>query len=179
MITIDENLWVSQEWLRKTCQIGSMIEHVKRGGLWNRKALDEWALANADRWKPRHCPLVQINQFDDGKRMIQDGHHRVVSTLLGGRNVLKPEEYELQFWTYSEYREINIPNGWYTPYDPITEVRLEDIGPYKCEVRRVLEKGAADALDFIRANRVLYVVPRQIRSVPELALLLFPEPVQA
>lgn len=54
MISLDENLWVSQERLRKMCQIDSMVAHVKSGGFWTREALDKWAAAN--KLMPKFCP---------------------------------------------------------------------------------------------------------------------------
>lgn len=78
--------------------------------------------------------------------MIQDGHHRAVSTLLGGRKFFTDEEYQIQHWNYDEYLQVNLKNGWYTPYDPKTEVRIEDIKTYKEEVQKLIGTKALEKL---------------------------------
>jgi hypothetical protein len=173
MIKIDKHLMVSQEWLRNTSQIVNMVNFVKDGGFWTKEALKEWAAVNK---LSRVSPLIQITQFPDEQRMIQDGHHRLVSTVIAGRDYIKDEEFEIQYWTYDEYLEINIANGWYTPYDPCKEVRLNDIGAFKAEVRRLLQiardkKESAyllKALNYIDQNRSMYAIPRRITTVQEL-----------
>lgn len=47
---------------------------------------------------------------------IISGHHRVLTMYLGGRNILRSDEY---FWYNSSYEEISEPRfeqGWFTPY---------------------------------------------------------------
>ncbi len=170
MIHLDDNLWVTQEWLRKACQIESMVRHVHAGGYWTRQVLDDWAEHNRI---PRKSPLIQVNQFEDGLRMLQDGHHRCVASLFGGRTYIASLEYEIQHGTYGGYLEVlNLETGWCTPYDPRTEVRLDDIAPYKAEVRRLLASDTEAAREYILKHKALYVVPRRIKSIVELAELV-------
>lgn len=162
MIKLRE-LYVMQEGMRNFEQIAQMIEFVRGGGVWTKQVLDDFS-------KGQHTKLIEIAQFSDGIAMIHDGHHRAASTLLAGREFLYPNEYHVRKWEYSDYLESNFSKGWYTPYDPRTHVRLADFWAFKNKVIE-LSANPEKAERYIKENPHLYLVPRKIKLVPELARL--------
>jgi hypothetical protein len=159
-------LIVTQSELRHYDVIHGMVDYVERGGIWDKKCLEDYATTHGK--KP--SPLIQISLFPDGARYVHDGHHRCVTTWLGGRHELYESEYEIRNWTYEEYLEINPEDQWVTPFDPRTQVRLPDTCEYKREARRIyLAEGLAAATKFIIANKRLYVAERDFWTIPELA----------
>jgi hypothetical protein len=161
------NLFVTQNNIRSVAAIPEMIEYVKSGGLWDRDFLKKFA----DDKSLKVSPLVQISQFPDGSQYVHDGHHRTTSTYLAGRFYLEPSEYVISMWDYDKYLEISHANGWYTPFDPRTHLRLSDFGQFKKEARRRFGSGE-DPENWIRENAPMFCVLRDINYVPELAMIV-------
>jgi hypothetical protein len=156
-------LYVMQEGIRNFEQIAQMIEFVRAGGVWTKPVLEAFS-------KGKHTKLIEIAEFHDGIRMIHDGHHRAASTLLGGREFFYPEEYFVRRWDYADYLYSNFATGWYTPYDPRTHVRIANFFKFKDKVIE-LSADPLEAEKYIRENKELYLVPRKIKFLPELARL--------
>ncbi len=166
MLKID-GLHVTQHELRYLDQIPQMVEFIKQEGVWHLQAL----LEHAERYHPgRVSPLIQISRFPDGLEFIHDGHHRLVTTWIGGRKVIFPEEYEVTNWTYEEYLEINIPVGWYTPFDPRTHCRRPDLHDFKSYIRSMVDTTDHSKIEeIIRNSLSAYCEPRRFQTVAEMA----------
>lgn len=149
MLPID-SLFIMQNGIRDADQIVKMIEFVKSGGIFNETTLR----ANNNRQSSVTPPLVKITRFEDGLLAVHDGFHRTFSVWYAGRQFLLPEEYQIEDWTYAAYLEINFRNGWYTPFDPRTEVRLPDFGNFKKQVRKILDTGEMDMLNLIMPDQL-------------------------
>jgi len=160
-----DDLTVSQDSLRHIEQLCPMIEFVKNGGFWTVSALQEYA----DVYGVRVCPLIEINQFPDGRLMVHDGHHRVVSTRLGGRHFIRGDEYLFKSYTYENYRGINHPGRWVTPFDPKTEIRVADFGEFKKKAFELFAIDKDEAIRYILDNGSVYKRPRTISGVDCLA----------
>lgn len=159
------NLIVMQDDLRHAAQIQTMAAYIRQNGFWTADALQQFAKENN---LARVCPLIEIISFPDGKLMVHDGHHRVVSTFVGGRQYLRGDEYVFKFWDYSDYLDINFKNRWVTPFDPRVEIRIPDIGTFKKKAIDLSQNSADESIAYIRANKALYVKPRILWTVPEL-----------
>lgn len=151
MLDINQ-LVVMQETLRTPTQINAMIAFVRSGG----------------RWKTEGNPIY-ISQFPDDTQMIHDGHHRCVATYLAERYELFEEEYVIKNWTYEEYDSIIFKNGYVTPHDPRTHVRLADFLVFKTKAFEIAKTDEYLAKEYISANTHLFCRPRKIRSVKDLA----------
>lgn len=130
MIALSD-LYVMHAELRHMEAIEPMAEFVRSGGFWTTQILDQYAL---DKGLSRSSPLIQIPRFEDGKHFIHDGHHRVVSVFVGGRNYLRDDEYVEYDFQYNKYLECGngaFQNGFFTPFDPRTELRLSDFREFK------------------------------------------------
>lgn len=149
-----DQLFVMQESLRNPLQIPEMIDYVKHGGRWVASALESYG-GKAD--------MINISCFPDGKKMIHDGHHRVVATLLAGRSILYPEEYFVRDWMYEDYECINIESKYLTPHDPRIHVRLADFSDFREKLKK-----AESPIDFIKENPHMYRKNREIWTVREL-----------
>jgi hypothetical protein len=164
MLDID-TLIVLQSDIRKQEQLPDMIRYVRGGGFWTSDALNEHASV-----KGLRAPQpIYISRFPDKRMKIHDGHHRLVSTFLGGRAFLREDEYVVGDWTYEAYNTINPDVRYVTPFDPRTEVRLADFGEYKAEALRLLDEAPHALPEFARKNRHRYCQPRNIWTVRELA----------
>jgi hypothetical protein len=49
----------------------------------------------------------------------------------------KEEVYYVSYGTIEKNKSISIPEGFTTPFDPRTHVRLAELGPFKEEVKRL------------------------------------------
>lgn len=153
------DLIVTQSDIRNHSALQGMIAYVKEGGFWTAEALLGYSKSHS----LRTSPLIQVSRFEDsqtnGPFYIHDGHHRALSTFLAGRSFLREDEYEITDWAYQQYMEVNHANGWYTPFDPRTQVRLPDFGDFKREARdRFL--GGEDATQWILENASRYRLNR-------------------
>jgi hypothetical protein len=155
----------SQNDVRNVSQVARMIAYVRAGGLFTKEAMLEFSVTNEVRPNPQ---LVAVTEFPDGMLMIHDGNHRSSAIWLGGRGYLADGEYFIKKMTYAHYLEINLQAGWYTPFDPRTEIRLCDFGTYKKKVRE-LSAFPEKATAFIVENRAMYCAPRDIWLVAQLA----------
>lgn len=164
-----KDITISQETLRNPLQLPPMVEHVAHGGKFCLNVIKEFDRENQQ--------LIYLCQFPDGLILALDGHHRIISIELGGREQLKSEEYTITNWTYDIFEEISFyPNEpflqWVTPMAPKTEVRIGELQPYKTQVRTILlTQGKQAAQKFIRANRGHYCRPRKIHRPKELAAI--------
>jgi hypothetical protein len=145
-----------------------MIEFVKNGGFWTLDILTKFAKEKGI----KNPPLMEIVRFPDDKYMIHDGHHRLVSIYLGGREFIRSDEYVQKEWDYSDYLKINFKNGWVTPFNPIDEIRLPDIYGFKHAAIDLSKVNEAEAIKYILSNKQLYAKPRTISKVSSLAQTL-------
>lgn len=174
MLSIDK-LSVTQHKLRYLDQLPQMVEFIKHEGVWDEAVL----LEHARLYHPgRVSPLIQISRFPDGQDFIHDGHHRLVTTWIGGRKFILPQEYEITNWTYDDYLEINLPKGWMTPFDPRTHCRKPDLHEFKKHIRSLIGKefeawgmgiNTTKIEEQIRQSLDVYCEPRLFRTVGEMA----------
>lgn len=146
----------TQHSLRNFDHIGRMTKFVTDGGIFNPSSLNNY--------NPNRTSLISLNQFEDGKLYIQDGHHRIIGIYLDHRDFLHDSEYIIEHWTYADYLELNehsLKRKWFTPFDPRIEVRHPEFHSYK---RSVPEK---DPLTFIKQawNNGLYCSSRDKTGV--------------
>ena len=152
MISID-TLAVTQRSIRSLERVGKMVKFVKAGGIF---VMDQVKLLHPDE---DTFSLVKITRFKDFPQLfIHDGHHRCTACILGGRGVLREEEYEyLDFDSIERYQEVNLDAGWVTPLDLRESMRVPDIRAFK---RDVLSLPPEMAVAYIENHASLYKEPR-------------------
>ncbi len=129
----------------------AMYRFVNEGGVFS---LDQIRLHT------KHPGLIALAEFEDGKRYIRDGLHRATAIYVArDSGLLYPEEYFVEHYTYERWLSAHPENGWYTPFDPRTEVRLANFFDFKDEVLAMIAQGL-DPCDFILHNRHRYSIPR-------------------
>lgn len=158
-----ERLIVTQNGLRNISQLGAMTSYISAGGKFTHESLLTFA----------HCknlsvaPLIHIARVDY-KYYIHDGHHRILALFRAGRNYLKSDEYEVADYTHSEYAELGLARGWYTPFDLINECRLPNFKDYKTHIRELVNSGLGDhAAAYSVAAASLYKEPRRVVLIDE------------
>lgn len=129
------SLYVTQDALRHFDALDEIISYVSNGGFWTPDFLARYA---EERKLRSTSPVIQISKFEDGKLFLHDGHHRTIGTSFV-RNYLRHDEFNISSWKYSDYNEVNLSSGWYTPYDPRTDVRNADISEWKAKIRKMLK----------------------------------------
>lgn len=156
---------VTQDSLRNIGQIPEMTEFVAQGGFFTPDILSKFG--------PIHP--IALTRFEDGSVYLRDGHHRVGSILLAGRDHLIDEEYIIDNMTYQDYLDIvfQFPDGswmgWVTPIDVRTEIRLPEIGEFKRRVKEIFHaQSDMHARHFILTNKHRYAVPRTLYTVQDL-----------
>lgn len=154
-----------QDTMRDAMQVAEMIQYIQDGGLWTQDRIK----AHADTHN-RRAASIYISRFPEDVKMIHDGHHRIVATYLGGRSELQESEYDIGDWTYESYKEVNFNNGFVTPFDPVTEVRLDNFFSFKVEALRIAQSSREEAKTYISTHKHLYARPRRLKTVHELAL---------
>lgn len=159
-----EKLLVMQPHLRDYSQIPRMVEYVKNGGFWTVDALADFAKKHGI----KTSPICEIASFPNDVWMVHDGHHRLVSIFLGGRNYLREDEFFVKKWEYEKYLEINFSNKWVTPFHPLYEIRFADIKEFKKEAMDLFAKDEQKAIDFIKASKNSYAVKRELHTIEEL-----------
>lgn len=159
------SLLILQEEVRDRKQIPPMVDYVFGGGRWTKEALQAYALRNG----LRAGPQILITLLPDGVKMIHDGHHRCLATLLAGRKYLDENEYATLVLTYEQYKEINFKVPYITPFDPMTEVRVPDWSPFKVKALALAINSEDMARQYILAHRELYVRSRTISRLSEMA----------
>jgi hypothetical protein len=148
------DLRLTQDGFRLNCeQFVEMLSFVESGGYYNAAAL---AAHN-----PKRTSLIAITEFEDGNRFIRDGMHRAATIYLAGRE-LRDDECFIEPMPYSDYVFANLQNGWYTPFDPRTHVRVPDFFAFKQSVQAMIDAGS-DPSEYIERNRALYCVPRSAK----------------
>ena len=162
---IDE-LTVTQDYVHTEQQLPDMIEFVRKGGVFDETTLANWAKKDDD----FHSGPMKITIFEDGRPFLQDGHHRGVAILLGGRTHLLPSEYVIEHWSYNDYLEIAPNHSWFTPYDVRTQMRKSDFRDFKQKAKKILkEEGWNQMETFIKNNQNQYTYPRTIYRLREIA----------
>lgn len=154
-------LSVTQSDLRHKDALEFMISHVRSGGFWNHESLKKYS----QKHNVKISPLIQITKFEDGRLFIHDGHHRLVSIVLGARNYLREDEFVINNWRYEQYMGINPVNTWVTAFDPRTHLRLADFYDFK---KLALSKNDL-TLEWVLRNSHLYSTERKnVWSVEDL-----------
>jgi len=147
------DLQITQDGLR-TYDLAEMVAFVKSGGIFTQKVLDDYNSCSGNN-------LIMLNRFEDGRFFLHDGHHRVAAIWLAGRDFIYPEELGgFTDYVYARYGRPNFDRGWYTPFDPRTQVRIPDFFDFKEEVRRMAVEDPARAVSYIMGHRDRYTVPR-------------------
>jgi len=152
---------VTQDGLRDEAQLQEMIEFVQTGGFFTFNAICRENIGRCD------DKLILIAQFPDGQFFLWDGHHRVFAIFLGQRDYLDPSEYEILPLTYEQVMTPNFETGFVTPYDPRTEVRLKDFGPFKTYMLQLADHSEEKQLKKIRKKKHLYVKPRDVYTIKD------------
>lgn len=98
----------------------------------------------------------------DGVLYVHDGHHRLVAYLLDPNLEIGDAEYVVQRYALEDYTRWNPPR-WLTPFDPRVEVRVPDFYAFKEEAQLRMDEV------WVQSNRHLYVQPRQVHSMADLA----------
>ena len=160
------NVLTTQSDLRDLSQVPLMVDFVSKGGSFKLKNLTIWSMGHGGKKNP---PLIALTRFPDGHVIAHDGHHRIVSALLAGRQFLNHNEYIIKDFTYEEYMEINFDQSYVTPFDPRTQIRLWDFKAFKAHVMELYKTNPDEARAYIVAHPELYRNDRDIRTVDDLA----------
>jgi hypothetical protein len=140
-----------------------MVQWVKSGATFDEEALR----AHGSTEK-----LIEIAQFEDKHIFLHNGHHRCVAIWLGGRFQIEDSEYYIKQWKYEDYNRIGFENEYYTPFNIVNEVRIQNLAPYKMFIKSLIfEFGEEMAYDVIWQAKPLYATERKLKQVYELANL--------
>jgi hypothetical protein len=162
-----KQLTVGQHGLRYAVEhMHRMMDFVADGGVWNEGSLRQYAGVEQS--------LIQLSMFppEPGGSpllLIHDGHHRLVATLLAGRDFLHPDEFEVTQWTYADYLSINLSLEWVTPFDPRSQARLADFGAWKLHVLAIARDDPAGAERLIREQPGAYREARRYSGLASLS----------
>lgn len=147
------DLSLTQDGLRDY-NLSKMIDFVKSGGIYTQDILDRYNQYLGSN-------LIIINRFEDGRLFLHDGHHRVSSIYLSGeRDFLYDEEIQYIDYKYANFVKPNFKNGWYTPFDPRTHVRIPDFFKFKEHVMQMAAHDPNTAIEYIFDNQDSYLLPR-------------------
>lgn len=162
-----KDLYVTQEKLRNVGQLPDMIRFAR---------CSFFSVENLLEVKGHTKQRIVINKFPNGDLFIMDGHHRITSIYLAGRTYLRKEEYELRHWGIDEYVGILLKENWITPFNPYTDVRVDDLAPFKQQVKELMTYArATEICKFIVSNRKAFRARRQFWTVMDLANRYNPE----
>lgn len=106
---------------------------------------------------------------------IWDGHHRVAAIFMGGRQELEPSEYTVMICNFEFATTVHLAKWFVTPFDPRTEIRVCDLGPFKDQVADLLhkkKKSKDEVVKFIMENKERYVKKREYDGVDALIKLV-------
>lgn len=159
------DIFVTQVGLRNEAQLEKMIDFAKNGGYFTKFSIEVF---NKNNPGTQSGWPIKISRFEDGKLFCADGHHRLAAIAMSGRLHLEPDEYEIQDWKYSDYTDINFDCKWVTPLDLRTEIRISDYAPFKSRAYELLSISEVEAIEFIRGNKSMYIVPRNMNSIYDL-----------
>lgn len=170
-----EDLIVTQNDLRNWNEIPEMILFVKNGFYWTKDQIDIYNKAHNIK---HSSSLISIVQFkEDNNYYIHDGHHRVYSTFKGGRSHLIESEYIFlykdettkELWSYEDYDQFNPYNNWYTPYNPLTHIRLSNFFDFKETVKQKLNFDSFSNVEkWVIDNSNLYKIERTKKNIFDL-----------
>lgn len=110
---------------------------------------------------------IRLNFFPDGRVFVRDGHHRLeVAKTLGWRTLEEGRHFVRENDSYESYRTFNLADGWTTPFDPRTHVRLAQLSAFRSLIRAFEDHGLSQAWieQWIRSHPESYSI-----SKPELA----------
>ncbi|NJO65004.1 MAG: hypothetical protein HC836_44900 [Richelia sp. RM2_1_2] len=149
-------LWPSQYELRHPVSLSGLISLLEKKGNFSIKNLSNNYTSSFH--QPR---IIKINIFEDGFKIVHDGHHRVIAILLSGRDFLYSDEYEIVHHTYEGYMSVNFNIDWVTPFDPRFEVRFGNYTEYKKKVQEIRETlSDKKAIEYIYRMRPVYIRSR-------------------
>eukprot|EP01130_Rhizamoeba_saxonica_P014627 TRINITY_DN640_c0_g1_i9.p1 TRINITY_DN640_c0_g1~~TRINITY_DN640_c0_g1_i9.p1 ORF type:complete len:212 (-),score=29.60 TRINITY_DN640_c0_g1_i9:50-685(-) len=167
------DLITTQSSIRDLVHVYRMAEFVASGGIYSISKIESFKAqqpqsSNKLHHSFRKPQLIQIAFYPDGKMYIWDGHHRVASICLGGRDVIYPEEYEFIYLTYKLTMEVNFDDDYVTPFDPRTEVRIPDFSAFKRKVDKIRKRFSDEAaMEYICENRQLYAEARTSDNIDD------------
>lgn len=161
------DILVTQDGLRNYAQMRKMMAFAKTG-YFDEVTLGSYAIRHG---LTKAAPRIEIARFEDGIMAIHNGHHRAISIFMGRKlKELHPTEFFIKEWKYKDYTDIVLPY-WVTPFHPMTEIRLFELGDWKDEVRKFYtQRGEKDTVEFILANKHRYAKSRgNLYTVGDLA----------
>ena len=130
----------------------AMLEFILEGGVYDQETIQSHSGSNS---------LIAITRFPDGKLFIRDGLHRVTSIYIARADrVLYETEYVVEDMSYEMYLNPAPDKGWYTPFDPRTEVRLPDFFDFKSKVLEIQD--IDEQVEYILAHKSDYAIERSI-----------------
>lgn len=114
---------------------------------------------------------IKIANFGD-KQFVRDGHHFATFLYhISNENnpVISPRFYDVEYYEYHEFLDINLDVGWCTPFDVNQHVRKCELGDFRKTVEQIyITNGRLAAENFIRTNTHLYLEDRQILTVRDM-----------
>lgn len=161
------DILVTQDDLRNYAQMRKMIAFAKTG-YFDEVTLGSYAIRHN---LPKAAPRIEIARFEDGVMAIHNGHHRAISIFMGRKlKELHPTEFFIKEWKYKDYTDIVLPY-WVTPFHPMNEIRLYELGDWKEEVRKFyILHGDKATEQFILENKHRYAISRgNLYTVGDLA----------
>jgi len=171
-----DDLIVTQETLTEVKQLQEMVDFVKANGFFTKEEIASYNANNEGSVKrgsfkgvSEHPKLISITEFEDGSRFVHDGHHRLSSIHIGGRDFLREDEFNVYKMCYQDYDTINFDKKFVTPFVPSHEIRLADFSDFKnIAVKLIKENKINEAIYFIRNNKGMYCKKRSIFKIGEL-----------
>jgi len=163
-----EDLIVTQAGIRdfNKQSLQFMIDFVSKGGIFDMENLKQYANANG----LSASTLINIGKFEDmipkNRIFVWDGHHRVLAIWLGGREYLHPKEFQLTKFRFELTASPSFSQGFVTPFDPRTEVRLPEFYSFKKEVVSLIkngEKSKEEILDYIYKSKDRYKTKKDVQ----------------
>ena len=145
----------------------NMLSFVANGGRYDEASI-----------KAHRCTrnfMIAVTRFEDGALYLRDGLHRVTSIYISRpEKVLYDDEFIFEDMTYDMWINAEPSKGWYTPFDPRTDVRLPDFLDFKREVQAMEDSASAEEIaDFINQNRHRYLVTRNASHTIEALSLVW------
>eukprot|EP01119_Soliformovum_irregulare_P006944 TRINITY_DN19354_c0_g1_i1.p1 TRINITY_DN19354_c0_g1~~TRINITY_DN19354_c0_g1_i1.p1 ORF type:complete len:256 (-),score=23.95 TRINITY_DN19354_c0_g1_i1:32-730(-) len=162
------DLYCTQTDLRHADVLPSISRLVRDGGILNHVTVAKHLEKQTSIDTEPHLVVI-AKGFEDGRRYVWDGHHRLLGIWNAGRKFLYPEEFLFMAADYKLCSSIRYDLGFVTPYDPKSEVRSSNFAAFKGKILKMaLELGEDVATDEIHKSKSIYSSPRKVNTIPEL-----------